>query len=206
MPPTRATQNERMVKRVDNAIHNSSVDYRSVKSALADLKAAGIPVYREDYDHWIRLAIDACNEIKLRCLFGSIKTSSLAHLLKKSPAHIPLYVKSPMYRSHYEYHYHDIMEFVDEELPGYEKTLTLFFQQQKSWPVLQKLLFQKYYMRFLRVNPVAKKRKHLATVLLRFWLLTTKPLLRVWRESLYAPGTGALYLKALASFESDRHD
>jgi hypothetical protein len=109
-----------------------------------------------------------------------------------------------MYRSHYEYHYHDIMEFVDEELPGYEKTLTLFFQQPNSWPVLQKLLFQKYYMRFLRVNPVAKRRKHLTTVLLRFWLLTTKPLLRVWRESLYAPGTGALYMKALISFESDR--
>jgi hypothetical protein len=204
MPLTQAIQLERIVKRVDNAIHNPSINYKSVKDALIVMKTAGIRPFPEDYDRWIRLAIDASSEIKLRCLLGSIKTSSLAHLLKKSPAHIPLYMKSPMYDSNYEYHYHDIMEFVDEELPGYEKTLTLFFQQPKSWSVLQKVLFQKYYIQFLGVNPVAKRRKHLNKVLLRFWLLTTKPLLRIWRESLYVPGTGALYMKALASFESDR--
>jgi hypothetical protein len=84
-----------------------------------------------------------------------------------------------------------------------EKRLTIFFQQPKSWPILQRLVEKKYYRKYMKVNPVAKKRKHLAKVLLRFWLVTTKSLLQSWKESLYAPGTGAFYKIAEASFKRD---
>ena len=39
MPLTQAIQLERIVKRVDNAIHNPSVNYKSVKDALVVMKA-----------------------------------------------------------------------------------------------------------------------------------------------------------------------
>lgn len=73
MPPTQAIQIERMVKRVDNAIHNPSTDYKSVSAALADLRAASIRPYREDYDHWIRLAIDAKDEKNYVVYLGTLK-------------------------------------------------------------------------------------------------------------------------------------
>ena len=202
--PSRAIQIERMVKRVDNAIHNPAIDFKGVKAALADLKAAGITPYNQEYDHWIRLAIDSRNEIKLRCLFGSIKTTTLAHLLEKKSSYIPLYMNSPLFNPNNESHYNDIIDFGIKNDYTYGEKMILFFQHPRSWTVLQKLIsHRKYFRRYLSVNPIAKKRKHLNKVLLRFWLLTTKPLLRAWRESLYFPGTGALYKKAAASFKAD---
>jgi hypothetical protein len=232
--PTQAIQIERMVKRVNNAIHNPSTDYKSVSAALADLRAASIRPYREDYDHWIHLAIDSGDEKKLRCLFGNTKVSALVHLFNKNPSYIPLYMKSHMfnpnkpvslyYSDHYQhdsdlsdilynssvsnnptqyYYNNDIAVTTIKPDVECEKRLTIFFQQPKSWPILQRLAEKKYYRKYMKVNPVAKKRKHLAKVLLRFWLVTTKSLLQTWKESLYAPGTGAFYKMAEASFKTD---
>ena len=201
--PSQAIVIERMLKRVDNAIHNPSVNYKGVKDALADLKVSNIRPFRDEYDMWIRMAIEVEDPRKLCCLFGSMKKSPLAHILERGYIYIPMFVSSSMFYPNSEWNIHDIMEFVEKEENNYEQKLTLFFQQPKSWPVLQNLLWQGYYRKYLKVNPVAKKRKHLTKVLMRFWLLTTKPLLRSWRESLYIPGTGALYMKAAASFEAN---
>lgn len=203
--PSKAIQIERMVKRVDNAIHNPSIDYKGVKAALADLKAASIRPYREDYDHWIRLAIDAKDERKLCCLFGSTQKSALLHLLENGQAYLPMYVNSSMFNpnfmpSYYYRHDYDICGLLDNG-----PALTLFFQQPKSWPILKRLEREPGFRKYFTLNPVFKRRKYLAKVLLRFWLLTTKPLLRSWRESLYIPGTGALYKKAAAAFEASIH-
>lgn len=212
MPPSRALQIERIVKRVDNAIHNPSIDYKGVKSAMEHLKYANISPYREDYDHWIHLAIERGDETKLCCLFGSTRISGLLHLLKKSPSHIPMYMKSPMFNPNrvnnlYYYSYdNDILEISENPNLNSEKQLTLFFQQSKSWPVLKRLGERRGFKKYFGVNPVAKKRKQQRKIILRFWLLTTKSVLKLWRESLYAPGTGALYKKAAVSFGADQHN
>ena len=205
MPSSQAIQIERMVKRVDNAIHNPSVKYTGVKAALADLKAANIKPSYDDYDCWIRLAIDAKDERKLCCLFGRVCKSALLHLLEKGQAYLPMYMKSSMfnpnkhlYNNYYNYDF-DILSLVDDS------KLTLFFRQPKAWPILLRLGESKRFRKYYSVNPIAKKRKEQRIVLLRFWLLTTKHLLRSWQESLYVPGTGALYKKAAASFEAAIH-
>jgi hypothetical protein len=205
MPPSKAIQIERMVKRVDNAIHNPSVDYRGVKDALADLKAANIRPSYDDYDSWIRLAIEARSERKLCYLFGSVNKSALLHLLEKGQPYLPMYMKSSMFNpnkhlndNYYNYDF-DILSVVEDS------KLTLFFRQPKAWPVLMRLGESKRFRKYYAVNPIAMKRKQQRTMLLRFWLLTTKPLLRSWQESLYIPGTGALYKKAAASFEETIH-
>jgi hypothetical protein len=205
MPPTRALKIERIVKRVDNAIHNPSVNYRGVKDALADLKAANIRPSYDDYDHWIRLAIDARSERKLCYLFGSVNKSALLHLLEKGQLYLPMYMKSSMFNpnKHLNDHYYnydfDILSIVDDS------KLTLFFRQPKAWPILNRLGESKRFRKYYAVNPIAIKRKQQRTMLLRFWLLTTKSLLNRWRESLYFPGTGALYKKAAAAFEASIH-
>lgn len=235
MPPSKGIQIERMVKRVDNAIHNPSIDYKGVSDALADLRAASIRPYREDHDHWVRLAIASGDERKLCCLFGNTKVSALVHLFNKNPSYISLYMKSHMfnpnkpvslyYLDHYQhdsdlsdivynssvsnnptqyYYNNDIAVTTIKPDVECEKRLTIFFQQPKSWPILVRLAEKKYYRKYMKVNPVAKKRKHLAKVLLRFWLVTTKSLLQSWKESLYAPGTGVFYKMAEASFNTDQ--
>lgn len=201
--PSQAIVIERMLKRVDNAIHNPSVDYKGVRDALDDLKAYNIRPYRDEYDKWILLAIEAQDRRKLCCLFGSMKKSPLIHILERGYVYIPMFVNSTLFNPKSEWNSHDIMEFTDNEPINYEQKLTLFFQQPRSWPVLESLSWQGYYRKYFKVNPVAKRRKYLTKVIMRFWLLTTKPLLRSWRESLYIPGTGALYMKAAASFHAD---
>jgi hypothetical protein len=204
MPPTQAIQIERMVKRVDNAIHNPSTDYKSVKNALADLKAANIRPSYDDYDCWIRLAIDVKDERKLCYLFGGTKKSALLYLLEKGQAYLPLYMNSSMFNPNkhlYNNYYHydlDILSLTDDS------KLTLFFRQPKAWPILKRLEEIKRFRKYYSVNPIAIKRKQQRTILLRFWLLTTKSLLQTWKESLYAPGTGVFYKMAEASFKKDQ--
>lgn len=133
----------------------------------------------------------------------------MIHLLEKGRAYVPMYMKSQMfnpneYTSYYHRHDHDICGLLDNPQMLLNNQLTLFFQQPKSWPILKRMEREFAFRKYFAVNPVAKKRKEQRLCLMRFWLLTTKPLFSSWRESLYAPGTGALYKKAAASFESDK--
>ena len=213
MPPSHALQIERMVKRVDNAIHNPSVDSRAVKEALTEMKAVTQP-FQADYDHWIRLAIEANNDKKIYALFKityinrlSYTHTSLNALFEHSPQNIPVYVKSRLFNPNQKsvdtlicYHLVEAHKH-----PGILSSILLFFKQPKSVSILMRLiethnLTKKEQALYIDANPIMRRRKHLRKVLLRFWLLTTKPLLRDWREALYVPGTGALYKKALASF------
>lgn len=217
MPPSHALQIERMVKRVNNAIHNPSVDSRAVKEALTELKAVTQP-FQADYDHWIRLAIDANNDKKIYALFKityinrlSYTHTSLNALFEHSPQNIPVYVKSrlfnPNQKSADNYYIYDNLICYHLHA-GILSSVHIFFKQPKSVSILMRLiethnLTKKEQALYIDANPIMRRRKHLRKVLLRFWLLTTKPLLRDWREALYIPGTGALYKKALASFNGE---
>jgi hypothetical protein len=202
MPPTRDRIVERLLLRVDNAIHNPTATVDDVKHALVLVKEHGIPIYNEDYDSWIHLAIAMGDRKKLRCLFPKGPGSSLRILLI-NPCHakyISPYVRSKLF---------NMVESVNilDELSLFsplcvKENLIAFFSEKKTWPVLSTLCKEKEYSIFkpyYSVNPVARKRKRLYLTLLRFWF-TVKRILRHWRESLYVPGTGALYKKAEASF------
>jgi predicted KAP-like P-loop ATPase len=207
MPPSKEVRIERMVKRVDNAIHNPSVDYNGVREALEDLKANTIRIFRDDYTHWIHLAIQAKNEKKLRCLF-TMKQTGLSSLFKHNPESIPLYVSSDLFNPNefysYAYMYDEMIlrkVVAKEHLPS----IHLFFKQSKTYPILLRLIeggfiTKKEQNLYMSINPVFRRKKQARKTLLRFWLLTAKPAIRNYKESLYAPGTGALYKKAEASF------
>ena len=221
MPPSKSLQIERMMKRVDNAIHNPSADTMALKSAISHLKEVNIHPYQEDYDRWIQMAIDAHSDKKIRVLLPSMKTEyTLFVLCNHRPQMIPSYVASRLFnpnarlQSTGEYVYdkmvliHLSYDTVSRRLSGDLPYLQLFFKQPRSGPIALRLyddtlLTNREKAHYLNANPAIRKRKQARKVLLRFWLLTTKKNLLPWRESLYLPGTGALYKKAFESFKRD---
>jgi hypothetical protein len=213
MPISEAVRIERLVKRVDNAIHNPAMDYKTVREALDDLKCVIHPS-REDYDHWIRLAIEARSDKKICSLFCSrISEIALSILFKYSPHNIPLYVNSKLFNPNLKYPlttiyvYDDILcyQFAGEGAAARLPYIHLFFKQPKTASIIlrlteKKLLRKNEQILYMNANPLLRKRKQQRKILLRFWLTTVKNNLLHWKESLYFPGTGALYKKAEASF------
>lgn len=206
MPPSREVRIERMVKRVDNAIHNPSVNYTGVCEAIEDLKANKIRFFHDDYTRWIQIAIQAKSEKKLRCLF-TMKLTGLSSLFKHNSESIPYYVSSDLFNPNqfYSHYIHDEMIMrkliANEHLPS----IHLFFKQSKSYSILLRLIegglmTKKEKNLYMSINPVFRRKKQARKTLLRFWFLTAKPAIRNLKESLYCPGTGALYKKAEASF------
>lgn len=210
MPPSKAILDERMVKRVDNAIHNPTRSAKDVYDAILELKPARVRVMRGDYDTWIKLAIESNDLHKLCAIFtGKRWPNPLALLFEHSPHSIPSFIGSRLFNPNAEMYETLITDWmVDEQYtPGsYSTRLTLFFKQPRTYKLLLRLVEKRAWLTmkekqyYMNLNPVLRKRKLARKVLLRFWLLTTKPMLRCWRESLYVPGTGAIYKKALASF------
>ena len=213
MPISEAVRIERLVKRVDNAIHNPAMDYKTVREALDDLKCVIHPS-REDYDHWIRLAIEARSDKKICSLFCSrISEIALSILFKYSPHNIPLYVNSKLFNPNLKYPlttiyvYDDILcyQFAGEGAAARLPYIHLFFKQPKTASIIirlteKKLLRKNEQILYMNANPLLCKRKQQRKILLRFWLTTVKNNLLHWKESLYFPGTGALYKKAEISF------
>jgi len=212
MPPSQGVRIERMLKRVDNAIHNPTQSYEDVRDALVDLRAANIRPSKDEIDAWIQMAIESNNRKKLLCFLKNPKRvdTCLGIILVSYPQHIAQFVDSPIFSNTSL----DLGDVINLMQPFHEKQfdapLKILFRQPKAtklcvdacnYFIRKGWSWDKNYLTLLHtLNPVLRKRKLARKVLLRFWLLTTKPILRSWRESLYVPGTGAMYKKALASF------
>ena len=105
------------------------------------------------------------------------------------------------------YVYDDILcyQFAGEGAAARLPYIHLFFKQPKTASIIlrlteKKLLRKNEQILYMNANPVLCKRKQQRKILLRFWLTTVKKNLLYWKESLYFPGTGALYKKAETAF------
>jgi len=211
--PTQATLTERLVKRVANAINNQTTSSRDVRDALRMLRESGIITYKEDYDDWMKLAIHVGSESKLLALFKKKHTltftdTSIRCIIEQSPHMISRYVASRLFNP-------DLLEndtvikylikYPATEHPSSIPAINLFFAQPKTAGMLLRFFEEGWFTKqrrsiYINNNPVLYKRKQQRKVLLRFWISTVKKNLNNWRESLYVPGSGALYKKALTSF------
>jgi len=199
-----------MVKRVYNAIHNPAASDRDVRDIIREVKANHIFLYKEDYDEWVNEAIYVGSEGKLMVLLSQMGKPSadvLTALLKYSPHTIPRYMASRMFNPN--------TTFVDATIVGllkpnveYSIGLNLILGQPRAASIILRLANNRWFTKpqetyFMNHNPVLYKRKQQRKTILRFWLVTTKRNLGMWKETLYVPGTGALYKKALRSFTSN---
>ena len=210
MPVQDETFYKRMVKRVSNAIHNPATSARDVRDAIQELKTYPIVLYRTDYDEWINEAIRVESGSKLIVvlnLFGKRTPDILTTLLHYSPHTIPRFVASRIFRP--DNVDHEVVTFLNDwKDPKLSLLIDLFFKQPRTASVILRLANNRWFTKeqqthFMNINPVLEQRKKQRKILTRFWLLTTKKVLGMWRENLYVPGTGALYKKAEASFISN---
>lgn len=207
MPPTTATLDKRRVKRVESAIRNPAFTPSQVYSTIKDMQDTGLILYKQDYLDWIHLAIEVKDCHKLCAIFGYTKRTStpdavcLRLLLEKAPSAIDAFVSSPLYHDKEQY---DDVIMKCEMLTA---AVDFFFRHPKAAPVLLRLSYDTPVFfrkddrrRYMALNPVLRRRAQLRKVLLRFWSITVKKNLPLWRETLYFPGTGAFYKQALTSW------
>ena len=207
MPVQDETFYKRMVKRVLNAIHNPASSARDVRDAIQELKHLPVILYKTDYDEWINEAIHVGSGSKLFVVLKALGKNCpdiLTGLFNYSPHTIPRFVASRIFRP----------DTVDHEVitlwkdPKMSLVIDLFFKQPRTASVILRLANNRWFSKaqqthFMSINPVLEMRKKQRKILTRFWLLTFKKVLGMWRETLYVPGTGALYKKALTSFISN---
>jgi hypothetical protein len=210
MPVQDNTFCNRMVKRVTNAIHNPAVSSKDVYDTIKDLHHNHIIVYKEDYDDWINEAIRIGSGSKLFVVLKALGKNCpdiLTGLLNYSPHTIPRFVASRIFCP--DRVDHEVVTFITLwKDPKLSLVIDLFFKQPRTASVILRLANNRWFSKaqqthFMRINPVLEMRKKQRKILTRFWLLTFKKVLGMWRETLYVPGTGALYKKALTSFISN---
>ena len=208
MPATTVTKNERRVKRVTNAINNPTSTLTNLSDALDDVKR--VRIFQDEIDAWIYKAVefqryDMILEIlgrRSRWPLVKLESAVLRTFIFKHPRYLAKFVASPAFHPECAYHLEMLAKTKDEDV---HRLATLFALPRtgKLLDAMRWLFSWRSYRQLFHNNPDIKQRIQKQKILMRFWLLIVKRNLPAWRNSLYYPGTGPLYLKAFASFKRD---
>jgi hypothetical protein len=208
--PSKIVTEERLIKKVTNAINNPKSSLYNLQDALEQIRYKGLRVYEDEYDLWISKAIllhryDMILEIfKINQNYYKLETQVLRLFIFKKPRYLKQFVESNAFVSTNPSHTIMILGKSDKF-----KELEYFFSLPRTGHILTEirkvipLEDYNFYTSLSKKNPDLQKKQRLTKVLLRFWLLTVKRIIPRWKNSLYYPGTGALYLKAFSSFKRD---
>jgi len=208
MPPTKAVKIERIIQRVGNAIHNPVSTVDTLYEAIRSVELAKIPIYKEDINKWVCTAIknhrcDMILEILGQNQVHPLKmqTAVLKHFILKKRTYLRRFVASSAFQPDWPSHLPMLLK-LDPEDPYVEK----FFSLPRTGSLLNAIrpaLSRTEIKTLVGLNPDLQTKMNRRRILMRFWLLTVKRNLPAWKASLYYPGSGPLYKKALASFKSD---
>ena len=205
--PSKIVTEERIIKKVTNAINNPKSSLYNLQDALEQIRYKGVRVYGDEYDLWISKAIllhryDMILEIfKINQNYYKLETQVLRLFIFKKPRYLKQFVASKQFQPDWPYHFDMLVRTKDEDYHH----LTKFFELPKTGKLLLAcdFLFSRVHFKGLvHKNPDIQQRIAKMKVLLRFWFVVKRNL-PAWRDSLYYPGTGRLYLKAYASFKRD---
>ena len=207
MPATKEIKDERRVKRVTNAINNPTSTLNNLQDALDDVKR--IRIFQDEIDAWINKALsneryDMVLEILGRSQVSSKKAESavLRTFIFKHTRYLAKFVASPAFHPDCAHHLDTLMKTKAEDVERLAKFFIL--PRTSELLVAMEFLFSRSFFRdLIHQNPDIKQRIQKQKILVRFWILVVKRNLPAWRNSLYYPGTGPLYLKAYASFKRD---
>jgi hypothetical protein len=208
MPATKETKDERRVKRVTNAINNPTSTLTNLSDALDGLK--GVRIFQDEIDSWIYKAIDLQRYDMILEILGrrsrwplvKLESAVLRTFIFKNPRYLAKFVASPAFHPDCSYHLEMLAKIKDEDIHLLAKLFALP-RTGKLLDAMRWLFSWRLYWQLFHNNPDIQRRIQQQKLLLRFWLLVVKRNLPAWRDSLYYPGTGALYLKAFASFKHD---
>ena len=208
--PSKMVTEERLIKKVTNAINNQKSSIYNLQDALEQIRYKGVRVYEDEYDLWISKAIllhryEMILEIfKITPNYYKLQTQVLRLFIFKKPRYLKQFVDSNAFDPTNPSHSIMVIGKCDKF-----KELEYFFSLPRTGHILTEirkavpLEYYSYYTSLAKKNPDLRKKQKLTKVFLRFWLLTVKRIIPRWKDSLYYPGSGALYLKAFSSFKRD---
>lgn len=204
--PTNETKDTRRVKRVMNAINNPVSTVDNLSDALDGVKH--IRVYQDEIDSWVQKALsfqryDMVLEIfnKNQVLLVKSESAVLRLFIFKHQRYLKHFVASKQFQPNWPYHLDMLVRTKNEDI----HYLTKFFELPKTGKLLLacNFLFSPVHFKGLvHKNPDIQQRIAKTKIITRFWFLVKRNL-PAWRDSLYYPGTGRLYIKAYASFKRD---
>jgi len=204
--PTNETKDTRRVKRVMNAINNPVSTVDNLSDALDGVKH--IRVYQDEIDAWVQKALsfqryDMVLEIFNKNQVSLVKSESavLRLFIFKYQHYLKQFVASKQFQPDWPYHLDMLVRTKDEDI----HYLAKFFELPKTGKLLLACNFlfsPAYFKGLVHKNPDIQYRIAKAKIIMRFWFLVKRNL-PAWRDSLYYPGTGRLYIKAYASFKRD---
>ena len=204
--PTNETKDTRRVKRVMNAINNPVSTVDNLAAALDGVK--NIRVYQDEIDAWVQKALsyqryDMVLEIFNKNQVSLVKSESavLRLFIFKHQRYLKQFVASKQFQADWPYHFDMLVRTKEEDIHHLAK----FFELPKTGKLLLAcdfLFSRAHFKALVHKNPDIQQRIAKMKILLRFWFLVKRNL-PAWRNSLYYPGTGRLYLKAYASFKRD---
>ena len=207
MPPTKEVKETRRVKRVANAINNPTSTLSNLAEALAGVKH--VRVYQDEIDAWVQAALkngryDMVLEIFNRKQVSLVRSESavLRHFIIKQPRYLKNFVASNQFHPDGPYHLDALVKTKESDI----HLLANLFALPRTGKLLLAcdfLFSRAQFKALVHKNPDIQRRIQQQKILMRFWLLIVKRNLPAWRNSLYYPGSGPLYLKAYASFKSD---
>ena len=204
--PTNETKDTRRVKRVMNAINNPVSTVDNLADALDGVKH--IRVYQDEIDAWVQKALsyqryDMVLEIFNKNQVSLVKSESavLRLFIFKHQRYLKQFVASKHFQADWPYHLDMLVRTKNEDIHH----LTKFFELPKTGKLLLAcdfLFSRSHFKALIHKNPDIQQRIAKIKIITRFWFLVKRSL-PAWRDSLYYPGTGRLYIKAYASFKRD---
>jgi hypothetical protein len=207
MPLTKEVKYTRRVKRVTNAINNPTSTLSNLADALDGVKH--VRIFQDEIDAWVQAALknsryDMVLEIFNRKQVSLVKSESavLRHFIIKQPRYLKDFVASNRFHPDGPYHLEALVKIKEADIHLLANLFTLP-RTGKLLLACDFLFSRSFFKALVHKNPDIQRRIQQQKVLLRFWLLIVKRNLPAWRNSLYYPGSGALYLKAFASFKRD---
>ena len=204
--PTNETKDQRRVKRVTNAINNPTSTLSNLADALNGVKH--VRVYQDEIDAWVQGALkngryDMVLEIFNRKQVSLVRSESavLRHFIIKQPRYLKNFVASNRFHPDGPYHLDALVKTKEADI----HLLANLFALPRTGKLLLAcdfLFSRSHFKALVHKNPDIQQRIAKMKILLRFWFVVKRNL-PAWRNSLYYPGTGRLYLKAFASFKRD---
>jgi len=205
--PSKAVKEERLIKKVTNAINNPTANIQILRNALDDIKYAHCIIYTEDIDLWISKAITLQRYDMILEIFGKnpniyqLESQVLKLFMFKKHRYLKMFVESDAFHPDWPTHITMLGKNMDKDLSYFKQ----FFALKKTGHLLSaiRLSFPAVYSQLVKNNPDLQKKMAARKILARFWLLSVRKILPRWKDSLYYPGSGALYKKAYQHFKSD---
>ena len=204
--PTKETKDERRVKRVTNAINNPTSTLNNLQDALDGVKH--VKIYQDEIDMWVKMALRNSRYDMVLEIFNKKEVSPnkapaavLRLFILKQPRYLQQFVASNKFNPQCLYNLEMLFRIKREDVSLLSK---LFVLPRTGWLLenSREIFSKKYFAGLVQWNPDIQQRIAKMKILLRFWF-NVKRTLPAWRDSLYYPGSGRLYLKAFASFKRD---